>query len=165
MLKSYLDLSFSNGNDKRLVKLGPIALFKNFILTTSNGKQFEEIIDTHIVFYMDKLITSAKFCDDLAMGFNRDRRRRQQELTNNKNVTGKYHVTFMLKDTFGSCELRKKSTCGLGYKLTLTGNKNDAVLDKAPGIPDVRIEIDNIHWYVPPFTSSIPQRGIISKQI
>ena len=31
----------ANGNDIRLVKIGPIALFINYILTTSVGKQLE----------------------------------------------------------------------------------------------------------------------------
>ena len=49
ILNSYLDLNFetikktdisrnANGNVIRLVNLGPIALFSNFILTTSSGK-------------------------------------------------------------------------------------------------------------------------------
>ena len=33
----------------------------------------------------------------------------------------------MLKDVFGFAELQEKATCGLGYKLTLTRNKDDAV--------------------------------------
>ena len=50
---------------------------------------------------MHKLITSARKSDDLSIGFDRDRRRRQRELTNHKNITGKDHVTIMLKDIFG----------------------------------------------------------------
>ena len=34
---------YVNGNDIRLVNLGPIALFKNFKLTTSSGKHLEDI--------------------------------------------------------------------------------------------------------------------------
>ena len=44
-------------------------------------------------------------------------------------------------------------------------NKGDTVLDESAGIADARIKIDHIHWYVPPYTPSIQQQGILSKQI
>ena len=71
----------------------------------------------------------------------------------------------MLKDVFGFAKHQEKATYGLGYKLTLTRNKDDAVLDKANGIADARIKIDHIHWYVPHYTPSIKQQSIMSKQI
>ena len=71
----------------------------------------------------------------------------------------------MLKDVFGFAEHQEKATYGLGYKLTLTRNKDDAVIDKANTIADARIKIDHIHWYVPHFTPSIQQRSTLSKQI
>ena len=37
-------------------------------------------------------------------------------------------------------------------------------LDKAAGIADARIKIDHIHWYVPHYTPSIQQQGILFKQ-
>ena len=43
---------------------------------------------------MYKLITSARNTDDLSIGFDRDRERRKRELTNNKNMKGKYHMIF-----------------------------------------------------------------------
>ena len=97
MLNSYIDLNFdvvhSVNNDRyadnteiRLVNLGPVALFSNYKLTTSSGKHLEEVSHAHIVSLMYKLITTAKGCDDLSIGFDRDRTRRRNELTNNKNV-------------------------------------------------------------------------------
>ena len=71
----------------------------------------------------------------------------------------------MLKDVFGYAEHQEKATYGLGYKLTLTRNKDDAVIDKAGGIADARIRIDHIHWYVPHYTPSIQQQSTLSKQI
>ena len=59
----------------------------------------------------------------------------------------------------------RKATYGLGYKLTLTGNNNEAVIDKAVGIADARIKIDRIHWFVPHYTPSIHQQSILSNQI
>ena len=67
LLNSYLDLNFEvikkvddyrygNGNDIKLVNLGPIALFSNFELITSSGKHLEDISHAHLVSLMYKLI-------------------------------------------------------------------------------------------------------------
>ena len=176
LLNSYLDLYFevikradnsryANGNDIRLVNLGPIALFSNFNMTTSSGKHLEDINQTHIVSLMYKLLTSSKDSDDLSIGFDRSRNRRRDELALIKNIKRKYHLKILLKHVFGFAECQEKATCGLGYKLTLTRNKDDAVIDKANGIADARIKIDHIHWYVPHYTPSIQQQSIMSKQI
>ena len=114
---------------------------------------------------MYKLITSSKDSDDLSIGFDRSRNRRRDEMTNNKNVKGKYHLRIMLKDVFGFAECQEKATYGLGYKLTLTRNKDDAVIDKPVGIADARIKIDHIHWYVPHYTPSIQEQSILQNQI
>ena len=175
-MNSYLDLNFEiikradntrygNGNDIRLINLGPIALFSNFKLTTSSGKHLEDISHAHLVSLMYKLITSSKDSDDLSIGFDRSRNRRGDEIALNKNIKGKYHLKILLKDVFGFAECQEKATYGLGYKLTLTRNKDDGVIDKANGIADARIKIDHIHWYVPHYTPSITQQGIMSKQI
>ena len=127
LLNSYLELNFdvlhaatnnryADGNDIRLVNLGPIGLFSNYKLTTSSGKHLENIDHAHIVSLMYKLLTSSKGSDDLSIGFDRDRGRRQRELTNNKSQKGKYHVRIYLKDVFGFAEYQKKGTYGLGYK-------------------------------------------------
>ena len=55
----------------------------------------------------------------------------------------------MLKDVFGFAEHHEKATYGLGYKLNLKRNKDEAVIDKAEGIADARNKIDHIHCYVP----------------
>ena len=119
LLNSYLELNFDvlradnsnryvDGNDIKLVNLGPIALFSIYKLTTSSGKHLENIDHAHIVCLMYKLITSSKGSDDLSIGFDRDRGRRQRELTNNKTQKGRYHVRIYLKDVFGFAEYQKK---------------------------------------------------------
>ena len=115
----------------RLVNLGPIALFSNYELTTSSGKHMEYIDHAHLVCLIYKLITSSRGSDDLSIGFDRDRIRRQRELTNNKTQKGKYHVRIYLKDVFGFAEYQEKATYGLGYKLTMTRNiyKQNPVLN------------------------------------
>ena len=60
---------------------------------------------------------------------------------------------------------QEKATYGLGFKLTLTRNKDQAVIDKVAGIADARMKIDHIHWYGPHYTPSMSQQGIIFKQI
>ena len=63
LLNSYLELKFDvlhaatnnryvDGNDIRLVNLGPIELFSNYKLTTSSGKYLENFDDVHIVSLM-----------------------------------------------------------------------------------------------------------------
>ena len=176
LLNSYLELNFdvlhartnnryANDNGIRLVNLGPIALFSNYKLTTSSGKHLENIDHAHIVSLMYKLLTSSKGSDDLSIGFDRDRTRRRNELTNNKNIKGKYHVRIYLKDVFGFAEYQEEATYGLGYKLTLTRNTDNAVLNKGNAINIGKIKINALEWYVPHYTPSIQQQSILSKQI
>ena len=119
LLKSYLDLNFDVLNaatNKRyvdsdniwLINLAVIALFSNFKLTTRSGKHLENIDHPHIVSLMYKLLTSSRDSDDSSICFDRNRDRKR-ELTNNKNVKGKYHVRIYLKDVFGFAEHPRKS--------------------------------------------------------
>ena len=154
LVNSYLDLNFefikkaddsryANGSNIKLVNLGQIALFSNFKLTTSSGKHLEDISHAHVFSLMYKLITSSKNSDDLSIGFDRSAARRRDEITNNKNVKGKFHLRIMLKDVFGFAEHQEKATFGLGYKLTLTRNKDEAVIDKVAGIAG-KLELKSI---------------------
>ena len=106
---------YANGNDIRLVNLGPIALISIFKLTTSSEGHPEDNNHAHNVFLMYKLITSAKDSDHLSIGFDRDRVRRQQKINSNKNIEDKFHVRIMLKDVFGFVEHQEKTTYGLGF--------------------------------------------------
>ena len=114
LLNSYLELNFevtksadnsryANGDDIRLVNLGPIALFTFFKLTTSSWKHLEDISHSHIVSLMHKPITNSKDSADVSFGFDRSRDGRRQELTNNKNISGNFHVRNMLKDVCSFC--------------------------------------------------------------
>ena len=103
-----------DGNDIRFVNLGPIALYSNYKLTTSSGKHLEDVNHAHIVSLMYKLLTSAKGSDNMSAGFDRDKGRRRNELTNNKTVKGKHHIRIFLKDFFGFAEHQEKATYGLG---------------------------------------------------
>ena len=80
LLKSYLEINFDvlpaatnnsyvDGNDIKLVNLGPIALFSNYKLTNSSGKHLENIDHAHIVSLMYKLLTSSRGSDGLSIGF------------------------------------------------------------------------------------------------
>ena len=121
LLNSYLEINFDvlradnsnrylDGNDIRLVNLGIIALFSSYKLTTHSGKQVENIDHAHTISLIYKLITSSRGSDDLSIGFDRDRNRRRNELTNNKNIKGKYHDRIYLKDVIGYAECQEKAT-------------------------------------------------------
>ena len=140
-------------------------MFSNYKLTKSSGKHLENIDHGHIVSLMYKLLSSSKGSDDLSIVFDRDRVRRQRALTNNKTQKGKFHFRIYLKDVFGFAEYQEKGTYGLGYKLTLTRNTDNAFLNKANGINLGRIKINAIEWYVPHYTPSIQQQSILSRQI
>ena len=90
-----------------LNNLAALALFSNFRLTTSSGKHLKNIGRAHIVSLMYKILTSSRGSDNLSIGFDRGRNRRKRELTNNKNIKGKYHMRIYLKDIFGFAEHQK----------------------------------------------------------
>ena len=77
----------------------------------------------------------------MSICFDRDRNRRQRELTNNKSQKGKYHVRIYLKDVFGFAKYQEKATYGLGYKLTMTRSSDNAVLNKGNAINNAKIKI------------------------
>ena len=69
----------------------------------------------------------------------------------------------MPKHVFGFAEHQEKATFGLSCKLTLTGNEDDAVIDKVADFADARIKNDQIRWCVLHHTPSIQQQGFLSK--
>ena len=176
LLNSYIELNFDvlradnnnryvDTNDIRLVNLGPIALFSNYKLTTSSGKHLEETSHAHIVSLMYKLLTSSKDGDDLSIGFDRNRGRRKNELTNNKTIKGKYHIRIYLKVIFGFAEHQEKGTYGLGYKLTLTRNTDNAVLNKDNAVVVGRVKINSLDWYMPHYSPNLEEYNKLMNQI
>ena len=156
---------YGDGHDIRLVILRPKALFSGFKLTTSSGKHLEDVVHTHIISLRYKLKSTAKVINHLSLGFGQSRNRRRDELTSNENTKSKYHFRTKLKGVFGFAQHQEKATYGLGYKKPLTRNKDDAVIDKGAGIPDARIKLDHIYWYVPHYIPSIQQQSFLSKPI
>ena len=176
LLNSYIEIHFdvlqaatgnryADVNDIRLVNLGPIASFSIYKLTTSSGKHLEEINHAHIVSVLYKLLSSSKGSDDLSIGFDRSRDRTKRELTNNKNIKGKYHLRIYLGDISGFAEHLEKGTYGLGYKLTLTRNTDKAVLNKDNAVNNAKIKINALEWYVPHYTSSLDEYTKVQTQI
>ena len=117
-MKSYLDFSFEvnrkshnsrygNGNDITLVNLGRFALFSIFKITTSSGKHLEDNSHAQLISPMYKLIKSAKHTDDLFLGFGRDQRKMQEDLTKNKKIKGNCQPRILLKDFFGFAEYQE----------------------------------------------------------
>ena len=148
LLNSYLELNFdvlhaatnnryTDANDIRLFNLGVMALFSIYKLVTHSNKHLEEVNNAHTVCLMYKVITSSKDSDDLSIGFDRDRGRRKRELTNIKNIKGKYHARIYLKNVFGYAEHQEKCTNGLGYRLIRTRITDNAALKKDPAFTDL----------------------------
>ena len=156
---------YVDADDIWLINLAAIAFSSNFKLKTSSGKHLENIDHAHIVSLMYKLLTSSRGSDDLSIGFDRDRIKRKRELTNNENIKGKYHRRIYLKDVFGFAEHQEKTTYGLGYKLTLTRKSDNAVLNKTNATAIRKIKANSTDWYVPHYTASLKQQGILMKQI
>ena len=176
LLNSYIELNFdvlhaATGNryadcdNIRLDNLGPTALFSNYRLTTSSGKLLEDINHAHIVSLMYKLLTSGRRSDVLSIGFDRSRDRRQCELTNSKNMKGKYHVRNYLKDVFGFAEHQETATYGLGYILTLTRNTDNAVLNKDNATKKAKIKNNALERCVPQYTPSLEEYNELMNQI
>ena len=176
LLNSYLEKNFDvlqaatnnrylDGNHIRLVNLGPIALFSIYKLTTSSGKHLEESSHAHILSLIYKLLTSSKDSDDLSIGFDRDREKRKNELTNNKSIKDKNHIRSYLKDMFGFAEYREKGIYGLGYKLTLTRIGDNAVLNKASATNNAKVKIKCLDWYVPHYSPNLEDYNKLMNQI
>ena len=114
---------------------------------------------------MYKLLTSSKDSDDLSIGFDRNRGRRKNELSNNKSIKGKYHIRIYLKDIFGYAEHQEKVTYGLGYKLTLTRNTDNTVLNKDNAVANGRVKINSLDWYVPHYSPNLEEYNKLMNQI
>ena len=101
------------------------------------------------------MITNARDSDDLSIGFDRGRKRRQLELINNEDMKGKTDVRIYLKDIFGSVEHQEKATSGIGNQLAITRKVGNAVRNKDNATIVGKIKIFSIEWYVPHYTTSI----------
>ena len=176
LLNSYIEINFdvlkaatsdryADADDIRLINFGPIALFNNYKLTTSSGKHLENIDHAHIVSLMYKLLSSSRDSDDLSIGFNRSRDKRKQELLDNKTQKGKFHLIIYLKDVFGFAEYQETGTFGLSYRLTLTRNTDNAVLNKNNATNKAKIVIKGIEWYVPHYIPSLEEYNKLQIQL
>ena len=131
---------YADGNGLRLVSLGTIALFSKYKSTTSSGEPLGDISRAHIDSLMYKLITSAEYTGELSFGFDRDRARRQRELSHKENQKRKFSVRITLKHVLGFPEHQKKRTYGSGYKLTFTRSSYNSVLKKANATNNAKIK-------------------------
>ena len=176
LLNSYLELNFdvlkadSNNryvdtDDIRLTNLGGLGLFSVYKLVSASGKHLEEVVHAHVICLIYKIVTSSRDSDDLSIGFDRDRGRRKNELSKNKNIKGKYHTRIYLKDVLGYCEHQEKATYGLGYRLILTRNSDNAVLNKGNTVTNGRVKINSLDWYVPHYTVNLEEYTKLMTQI
>ena len=80
----------------------------------------------------------------MSIGFDRDRVRRQRELTKYKNIKGKNHVSVMLRVKFGFAEHRDKATYSYGFDLTITRSIDNSALNKAAATNSAKTKINSI---------------------
>ena len=176
LLNSYLELDFdvlkagsnnryADTDDIRLTNLGATALFSVYKLVTASSKHLKEIAHAHFVSLIYKLVTSSKDSDDLSICFDRDRGKRKNELSNDKNIKGKYHTRIYLKDILGYAEHQEKATYGLGYRLILTRNTDNAVLNKDNTVALGKVKINSLDWYVPHYTVDLEEYNKLMIQI
>ena len=165
VLKAATSNRYADADDIRLINLGPIALFSNYKLTTSSDKHLENIDHAHIVSLMYKLLSLSRNSDDLSIGFHRSRDKRKQELLNNKTQKGKFQLRIYLKGVFGFAEYQQTGTFGLSYRLTLTTNTDNAVLNKNDATNNAKIIINGIEWYVPHYIPSLEDYNKLQIQI
>ena len=126
MKESYLEQNFcvtpraagqaryADGDQEGLEKLGPFPLFIKYILTSSSGKEIEEIDKAPRICFLYKPIPSSKDKNDLSIGFHKHITICQRELTKIKTVEGIYYARIYLKDVFGYAEHHENSKYGLG---------------------------------------------------
>ena len=113
---------------------------------------------------MYKQPTSSRESDDLSIGFDRSRSRREAKLAKNKNVKCIFHVRIMLKDVFGFAEHHETGTYA-PYKLTLSRNTDNALVNKKNATNNAKIKINAIEWYVPHYTPGPEKCKILMNQI
>ena len=114
---------------------------------------------------MYKLLSSSRDTDDLSLGFDRSRDKRKRELLDNKTQKGKFHLRIYLKDVFGFAEYQETGTFGLSYRLTLTRNTDDVVLNKDNATNNAKIVINGIEWYVPHYIPSLEEYNKLQIQL
>ena len=159
---------YADDDHIRLVNLGPIALFNNYRLTSSSGKEIEEIDNALLIYLMHKLLSSSRDSEDLSICFDRRSEARERELTDSKTTKGNYHVRICLKDVFGFAQLQANCTYGLGCKLTLQRSSANRVLSHPAQANDSaivawagRVVIHDISLYVPHYTPSISNQKLM----
>ena len=70
-------------------------------------------------------------------------------------------VRNLLSDVFDFAEHQEKGTYDFGYRKLVTKKCNVAALNKAPGVADAENIMSSIDLYVPHYTPSTSQQGII----
>ena len=72
---------------------------------------------------------------------------------------------YISKILFGSAEHQETTFFGRGYKLTKTGNTDNAVLNKDNATNNAKIKIIALEWYVPHYTLSLEDYSKLRNQI
>ena len=70
-----------------------------------------------------------------------------------------------MRDIFSFAEHQETAFFGLGYKLTLTRNAGNAVLNKDNATNNAKIKVNALEWYVPHDTPSLEEYNNLMNHI
>ena len=70
-----------------------------------------------------------------------------------------------MKGIFRFAEYQQKGTYGLGYKLTMTINTDNSVLNKTAATNNAKVKINSLDWYVPHYSPSLEEYNKLLHQI
>ena len=155
---------YADGDHIRLLTLGSIFFFNR--LSSSIGKEIEEIDNAQGIRLLRKLISSSRDSDDLSIGFHRSFDVREKKLTSNKSTQRNYPVRICLKDIFGFAGHQHNCSYGLVYKRTLQKSSDIHVLSHRAGADGSakfalagRVLIEDKSLYIPQYTPNISNQN------
>ena len=137
-------------------------------MTSSSRKEMDENDNAHVNCLLYKLISGSRDNDDLSIGFQWSIKAREREMTNNKTITGKYHVRIYLNGFFSFAEYHDLCIYVLRYKLILNRGSDNHVMSHPAGANGAanlalagRIFIEDKSLYVPHNTLIISNQKLI----
>ena len=155
---------YADGDHIRLVSLGSVFFCNR--LSSSSGKEIEEIDNAQGICLLRKLISSSRDSDDLSIGFHRSFDVREKKLTNKKSTKRNHHVRICLKDIFSFAGHQHNCSYGLVYKRTLQRSSDDHVLSHREGADGSakialagRVIIEDKSLYIPHYIPNISNQN------
>ena len=113
---------------------------------------------------MYEILTSTRDADDLSIGLDRDRNKKQRELANNKNIKRKCSLGTSLKVIFGFADYQEKLLSDSVTNYHLQKNTDNGILKKDNAANIGIFKTKALEWCVPHYSPSVSNQDILSKQ-